>query len=73
VHLRRLESGSFWLGGAISMSQGFLLSSMLWSATVLFFCYRKFFRATIALLLLAACSWIGTDPRSRSKAITGRI
>lgn len=49
----------FFMGGAIALSQGFLLSSMLLSATVVCWTDRSFGRAAVFLCLLSVLSAFG--------------
>jgi len=55
----KFEAGQYFLGGAISLSQGFLLTCMFWSALTIFIVERKWFHASCCLFTLAALSWIG--------------
>jgi len=55
----KFASAGFFFGGAIALSQGFLLSSMLLAATVVFWIDREFLKASIVLYVAAALSWIG--------------
>jgi len=49
----------YYLGGAIALSQGFLLSSILLSAVTIFWIDRLFLKAAVCLIILCILSWIG--------------
>ena len=56
---QQFAPSSFYLGGAIALSQGFLLSSILLSATIVFWIDRKYSRSSVMLFISAGLSWIG--------------
>jgi len=55
----KFEAAQYFLGGAISLSQGFLLVCMLWAALTIFMIDKKFLHSAICLYILALLSWIG--------------
>ena len=45
--------------GFIALERGFIVSSMLWSTLTVFIIERRFQRAALISLLMAACAWLG--------------
>ncbi|KAH3732379.1 NCS2 family permease [Pelomyxa schiedti] len=55
----QIVKNGYYIGGAIALSQGFLLSGMLLSAVGVFFIDRLYLKASIAFAMLSALSWLG--------------
>ena len=53
------EANNYYLGGAVALSQGFLLVCMMWSALTIFIVDRQYLHASVCLYALAILSWIG--------------